>query len=270
MEHKRTGALHCHCDYNIPQSDTCPECGGEEMRPCVRGGTHLEEIQNRYPKAKVFIATSENINSQKSSQKFVDDMNNGNIDIVIGTSCCQRYDFDNLELVGVIDGDIALGGDDLRASERTFQVIHQVAGRAGRTGKTGKAFIQTANPNHPVITALTDNDRNNFLTTELKYREMYNQPPLTRFIGIIISDFNESKCQTVAKNIVINAPRIEGMKIMGPTAPQMAFLRKHRRRILINIDKNIKFNEIFKQWLGGINKTSTTRITIDVDPYNFI
>ncbi len=273
VEHKRTQSLDCHhCGYSIKQDNTCPECGESEMKTCGPGVERIfEEIINRYPDAKVFTATSQNLNTTKLSQQFVNDMNNNKIDIVIGTQVIAKgYDFKNLNLVGIIDGDMALGGDDLRAGERTFQTIHQVSGRVGRGESKGKAFIQTANPNHEVIQALVQDNRDDFLNTELRYRNLYKQPPINRLIGIIISDFDMQKAQNTAKQIVINAPNIKGMKILGPTEPQMAFLRgKHRRRILINVEKNINFSPIIKQWLGTVNKSYSTRITIDVDPYSF-
>jgi len=273
VEHKRTQSLDCHhCGYSIKQDNTCPECGESEMKTCGSGVERIfEEIINRYPDAKVFTATSQNLNTTKLSQQFVNDMNNNKIDIVIGTQVIAKgYDFKSLNLVGIIDGDMALGGDDLRAGERTFQTIHQVSGRVGRGESKGKAFIQTANPNHEVIQALVQDNRDDFLNTELRYRNLYKQPPINRLIGIIISDFDMQKAQNTAKQIVINAPNIKGMKILGPTEPQMAFLRgKHRRRILINVEKNINFSPIIKQWLGTVNKSYSTRITIDVDPYSF-
>ncbi|MDB2405060.1 primosomal protein N' [Alphaproteobacteria bacterium] len=273
VEHKRTQSLDCHhCGYSIKQDNTCPECGESEMKTCGSGVERIfEEIINRYPDAKVFTATSQNLNTTKLSQQFVNDMNNNKIDIVIGTQVIAKgYDFKNLNLVGIIDGDMALGGDDLRAGERTFQTIHQVSGRVGRGESKGKAFIQTANPNHEVIQALVQDNRDDFLNIELRYRNLYKQPPINRLIGIIISDFDMQKAQNTAKQIVINAPNIKGMKILGPTEPQMAFLRgKHRRRILINVEKNINFSPIIKQWLGTVNKSYSTRITIDVDPYSF-
>ena len=273
VEHKRTKSLDCHhCGYSIQQDDTCPECGASEMKNCGPGVERIyEEIINRYPDAKVFTATSQNLNTTKLSQQFVEDMNSNKIDIVIGTQVIAKgYDFKNLNLVGIIDGDMALGGDDLRAGERTFQTIHQVSGRVGRGESKGKAFIQTANPNHEVIQALVQDNRDDFLNTELRYRNLYKQPPINRLIGIIISDFDMQKAQNTAKQIVINAPNIKGMKILGPTEPQMAFLRgKHRRRILINVEKNVNFSPIIKQWLSTFNKPSSTRITVDVDPYSF-
>ncbi|MGB1360803.1 MAG: replication restart helicase PriA [Alphaproteobacteria bacterium] len=273
VKHQNTNSLDCHhCGYHITSTDECPECGSDEMRNCGPGVERIyEEIIQQYPNARVFNATSENINTAKLSKQFIDDMNNNKIDIVIGTQVIAKgYDFENIALVGIIDGDMALGGDDLRAGERTFQIIQQVSGRAGRSKHKGKAFIQTSNPTHPVIKALVDEDRNNFLDTELFNRKQYHQPPYTRFVGIIVSDFDLVNTEQTAKNIVINAPKVDGVKVLGPTQPHMPFLRnKHRRRILLNVDKDIKIQSIIKDWFKNVQKPRTTRIDIDIDPYSF-
>ena len=267
-------SLNCHhCGYNIPMPKNCTECGDDNLASCGPGVERIfKEVSKQYPQAKMFMATSETLNSRKSAMEFVEKMQAGEIDIVIGTQIIAKgYDFDKLSLVGIIDGDMTLAGGDLRAGERTFQILQQVAGRTGRGSTQGQAYIQTHNPNNPVIQALINEDRDAFLNLELSTRKALSQPPFNRLVGIIISDFDKTKVQQTAKALAQNAPHSESVKILGPAEPHMPYLRgRHRLRLLINADKNIKIQPIIKQWvLGTGNIPSSVRIQIDVDPYNF-
>ena len=277
IQHKYKGhiRLQCHhCGYNIPCPHVCPDCGAtDSLHACGPGVERIyEEIKTTYPNAKVFIATADTIRTRTQAQNFVTAMQNGDIDIVIGTQVIAKgYDFANLHLVGVIDGDMTLSGMDLRAGEHTFQLLHQVGGRAGRGHVEGVAFIQTTDPKHAVIQALINNDRNTFLNTELEIRKILEQPPFYRLVNITISGNDKQRVEHTAKHLARTAPRGENMRILGPADPMIALLRgKYRKQILVNAPKSVKIQPLLKKWIFSYTqKPSTIRIQIDIDPYGF-
>ncbi len=280
VQHKFNASLHCHhCGFNQYIPNACPECGDtESLHACGPGVERIaEEVENTFPNARVFLATSESMSTPTGALNFVQKMENGDIDIVIGTQIIAKgYHFSNLTLVGVIDGDMALSGGDLRAGERTFQMLQQVSGRAGRSDIQGHAYIQTTNPQHPILLALADDDRDAFLNLELKLRQMSGQPPFHRLVPVIVSDSDRTKCEHAIKQLAYTAPRNNDVRILGPSEPHMPFLRgKHRRRLLINMSKMVKAQPLIWAWIQSTQKnptmgiSSSTRIQIDVDPYSF-
>ena len=275
VQHKYNNALHCHhCGYSEKTPDVCPECKDtESLASCGPGVERIEEeVKKAFPQANIYLATSETLNSTKEAINFVEQMESGAIDIVIGTQIVTKgYHFANLTLVGVIDGDMALSGGDLRAGERTFQMLQQVAGRAGREDIQGHAYIQTTNPTHPVLLALADDDRDAFLNLELKQRHYGGQPPFHRLISIIVSDADRGRCEEAVKRLAHTAPRTDDIRILGPAEPHMPFLRgKHRRRLLVNVPKSVKAQHIIWNWIHGTKGIMrSTKVQVDVDPYSF-
>ena len=166
---------------------------------------------------------------------FIDKAHNDEIDIFIGTQMIAKgHDFPNLKLVGIVDSDVGLSGGDLRASERTFQVLQQVAGRSGRHSKKeedkGLVLIQTYDSKNPIINAIAKNNRNEFFDKELISRQNANMPPYGRLASIILSSRLERKLETFSSELLRLAPFFKNVKIFGPAPAPIYFLRGRFRR----------------------------------------
>lgn len=277
--HQHNRKLLCHhCDYALEEPFLCLGCGSDNTFFSQGAGVEriCKEVRQQHPSARTYIATSETLNTIDRTRDFLRKMERGHIDIVISTQILAKgYHFDKLTLVGVIDGDMILKGGDLRAGERTFQMLHQVIGRSGRKIAVGQAFIQTQDPENPVLTALADDKRNTFLDKELAQRRYYRQPPFARLIAIIVTDTDVIRCQKVSDMLKKKAPIIKNMRIFGPAEPYMSYLRgRYRRRFLINVSKiidNRLLTQEIQQWIAEIKPLDrATRIQIDVDPQSFL
>ncbi|WP_420140838.1 primosomal protein N', partial [Sphingomonas sp.] len=191
VEHRLTARLACHhCGHVMPPPRACPECKEEDA--LVACGPGVERIADEaallFPDARTAIVTSDTLWSPAKAAEFVNRMEAGEIDIVIGTQLVTKgYHFPNLTLVGVVDADLGLSGGDLRAAERSFQQIAQVAGRAGRGAKPGRVLVQTYEPAAPVIRALVSGDADSFYAAETEARRAAHAPPFGRFAAIIVS-----------------------------------------------------------------------------------
>ncbi len=171
----------------------------------------------------------------------------------------------------MIDADLGLDGGDLRASERTYQQIVQVSGRAGRGEKPGRVFIQTRLPDATVMRALLSGDGEAFYAAETASRKAANAPPFGRFAAIIISDTDAHLAQETAKRIGMAAPHEEGFEVYGPAPAPLSVLRgRHRHRLLVHARRGIELQAIIRKWLGGIDWKTSTRVGVDVDPYSFV
>ena len=208
----------------------------------------------------------------RSAAEFVGKMEAGEIDIVIGTQLVTKgYHFPNLTLVGVIDADLGLQGGDLRAAERSFQQIAQVAGRAGRAHKPGRVFVQTHEPDAPVIRALVSGDAESFYAAETEARLDAGAPPFGRYAGIIISSESLKEAQDTASLIGKSAPVVEGMHVYGPAPAPLAMLRgRHRMRLLIHARRALDVQDVIRDWLGVLTWPRGVRVAVDVDPYSFV
>jgi primosomal protein N' (replication factor Y) len=199
-------------------------------------------------------------------------MINGDIDILIGTQMAAKgHHFPNLTLVAVIDADLGLNGGDLRAAERTFQLLYQVAGRAGREGRPGRALIQTHNPEHAVMQALVSGDRDRFVEVELADREVAGMPPYGRLASLIISGPDPAAVDNVCAALARGAPHREGITVLGPSTAPLALLRgRHRRRFLLKTSRDVAVQPILHAWLEQIGLPGSVRLQVDVDPYSFL
>ena len=216
--------------------------------------------------------TSDTLWSPARAAEFVERMESGAIDIVVGTQLVTKgYHFPNLTLVGVIDADLGLDGGDLRAAERTFQQIMQVSGRAGRGEKPGRVFIQTHAPNARVMRALVTGDDAAFYAAETEAREDAGAPPFGRYAAIIISSEDQDAARDTATRIGRAAPQVEGMHVYGPAPAPLAMLRgRHRFRLLVHARRALDVQDVIRDWLGAVDWPSKVRVAVDVDPYNFL
>ena len=275
VEHRFTRRLACHhCGHVMPAPHECPECRAEDsLVACGPGVERIaDEVAALFPDARTAIVTSDTIWSPAKAADFVARMENGEIDIVVGTQLVTKgYHFPNLTLVGVVDADLGLAGGDLRAAERTFQQIRQVSGRAGRGDKPGRVLVQTHDPEARVIQALIDGDAEGFYAAETDARRDAAMPPFGRLAAIIVSSEDEAQAAATARAIGRAAPNVEYMAVFGPAPAPLAMLRgRHRLRLLVHAARAVPVQEIIREWLGGVEWKASVRVSVDVDPYSFL
>jgi primosomal protein N' (replication factor Y) (superfamily II helicase) len=275
VEHRLMHRLACHhCGHVMPPPRACPECGDQEtLVPCGPGVERIaDEVAALFSDARTAIVTSDTIWSPQRAAEFVAAMERGEIDIVIGTQLVTKgYHFPNLTLVGVVDADLGLAGGDLRAAERSFQQIQQVAGRAGRGDKPGRVFVQTHDPEAPVIAALVSGDAPGFYAAETEARRDAAMPPFGRLAAIVVSAEDASEAEAVARRIGHAAPQVEGMAVFGPAPAPLAMLRgRHRQRLLVHARRSLDVQDVIRDWLADIDWSPKVRVTVDVDPYSFL
>lgn len=243
------------------------------MAACGPGVERIaEEAQHLFPEAKIELMVSDLFSSTSAVQNLIDRMQNKEIDILVGTQLMAKgHNFPDLTHVGVVDGDLGLEGGDLRASERTYQLLHQVSGRAGRAQDKGHVYIQTYLPNHPVMQALKAEDRDGFIATETSERQAANMPPFARLAALILSGPNEDTLDQFCKEILVRAPSYEDVLILGPAPAQLALIRgRHRRRFLIRAGKHVNLQKVLGDWVSLLKPPKEIRLHIDIDPYNFM
>jgi primosomal protein N' (replication factor Y) len=275
VEHRLVGRLQCHhCGHIMVPPKLCPECKAEDSLVAVGPGVEriADEVAELFPEARRAIVTSDTLWSPAKAAEFVGRMEAGEIDIVIGTQLVTKgYHFPNLTLVGVIDADLGLQGGDLRAAERSFQQISQVSGRAGRGTKPGRVFVQTHEPNAPVIRALVSGDAEAFYAAETASRREANAPPFGRMAAIIVSSEDLREATKTAQNIAKTAPSVDGMEVYGPAPAPLAMLRgRHRMRLLVHARRALDVQDVIRAWLGALDWPRGVRVAVDVDPYSFV
>ena len=275
VEHRLMHRLACHhCGHVMPPPKACPECGEEDtLVACGPGVERIaDEVAALFPDARTAIVTSDTIWSPQRAAEFVRSMEAGEIDIVVGTQLVTKgYHFPNLTLVGVVDADLGLQGGDLRAAERSFQQISQVAGRAGRGDKPGRVLIQTHDPEAPVIAALASGDGPGFYAAETEARREAAMPPFGRLAAIVVSAEDQGEADAAARRIGAAAPRVEGMAVYGPAPAPLAMLRgRHRQRLLVHAARKLDVQQVIRDWLAGVEWSAKVRVTVDVDPYSFL
>jgi len=275
VEHRLMHRLACHhCGHVMPPPRACPECGEEDsLVACGPGVERIaDEVSELFPDARTAIVTSDTIWSPLRAAEFVGAMEAGAIDVVIGTQLVTKgYHFPNLTLVGVVDADLGLSGGDLRAAERSFQQIQQVAGRAGRADKPGRVYVQTHDPEAPVIAALVSGDAPGFYAAETEARREAAMPPFGRLAAIVVSAEDSAEAEGVARRIGNAAPKVEGMAVFGPAPAPLAMLRgRHRQRLLVHAERMLDVQDMIRDWLDKVDWGPKVRVSVDVDPYSFL
>ncbi|HET9628131.1 MAG TPA: primosomal protein N', partial [Novosphingobium sp.] len=275
VEHRLSRRLACHhCGHEVPTPEACPECGTPDcMVACGPGVERIaDEVAERFPEARVAVVTSDTLNSPGKVGEFVENVENKLVDVIVGTQLVTKgYHFPELTLVGVIDADLGLEGGDLRAGERTYQQIAQVAGRAGRGEKPGEVLIQTRHPEAAVIKALASGDRNAFYDAEAQSRREAGAPPFGRWAAIIVSSEDEAEARDAARAIGGIRPDLPDLTVLGPAPAPMALLRgRHRYRLLVNARRSVQVQAIIREWLGRLTFPPGVRVAVDVDPYSFV
>ncbi len=274
-EHRYTGRLVCHLTgFSMKKPDTCPNCGAMDTLMGVGPGVErvAEEARRLLPQARIEIFSSDTAHTGEQTRGLVERMAAGGIDILIGTQIVAKgHNFPGLTLVGVVDADSGLKGGDLRAGERTFQLLSQVAGRAGRADRPGRALIQTYAPDNPAMIALAHGDRDGFLACERDMRSELGFPPFGRLAALIVSASSEAEVDEGAAAIARAAPRAEGVEVFGPAPAPIAILRgRHRRRFLVKSPRTLDLSAYMAAWRGRIRAKGSLRIAVDIDPYSFL
>lgn len=273
--HKSSNKLECHhCGFFSIIPNNCPECEADkdDLILCGPGIERIkEEVENIFTEANIALVSKENNFSKKDIGELLSDMENGNIDILIGTQIITKgYHFPKLSLVVIVDADIAMFGGDLRAPERAFQLLHQVSGRAGREKEKGNVMVQTYYPDNKLMKFLQNQDYENFIKLELESREEFAMPPYGRMANIIVTGKKQDKTFDLAKYLVNIAPH-SSAKIMGPAETLVhKIANKYRYKILVLVDRKFDLQKYISFWLGKIKISSSYHIKIDIDPQHFI
>ncbi|HUQ12970.1 MAG TPA: primosomal protein N' [Novosphingobium sp.] len=275
VEHRLSARLACHhCGHETPPPEACPECGEPDcLVACGPGVERIaDEVAELFPEARVAVVTSDTLTSPARAAQFVAEATSGAIDVIVGTQLVTKgYHFPELTLVGVVDADLGLEGGDLRAGERTYQQIAQVAGRAGRASKPGEVLIQTRHPTAPVIAALAAGNRDAFYAAETEARREAGAPPFGRWAAIIVSSEDEAEARDAARAIGGAAPNLPDVLILGPAPAPLALLRgRYRYRLLINARRSAEVQRVIRDWLEPLRFPPGVRIGIDIDPYSFV
>ncbi|NVO28369.1 primosomal protein N' [Donghicola sp. C2-DW-16] len=277
VEHRFLKRLMCHqCGETIPMPEACPSCHVEgKLAPVGPGVERLaEEAAKVFPEARIAVLSSDLFGSARALKEEIKRIADGAADIVIGTQMVAKgHNFPLLTLVGVIDADLGLQGSDLRAAERTFQLMRQVAGRAGRTELKGLALLQTFQPEHPVLRAILSGDEEGFWQAEAAERQAAGVPPYGRMVGIIVSSEELNDAFDVANQLTRHSEvlREAGAQVYGPAPAPIARIRgRHRVRLLVKSPKGVFLQKVIALWVRNVRVRNTTRLTIDIDPQNFL
>jgi len=269
---KRLLCHHCGSIYKI--SPTCPKCLEEDSIKLIGPGVERleEELKLLFPHKSIGVMSSDNANTPNKIKNIIENFENKKIDILVATQIMAKgYDFPNLSFVGVIDADTGLLGGDMRAIEKTYNLLQQVSGRAGRSKQKGQVFIQTYFPEQPVIQSLQKRDRKTFVEQSLKDREDFLIPPFGFMTAIIISGSSKAKAEMYGRNLVQFVKPPENISILGPVEAPIFLLRgQYRFRILIKGNSRQMLNKYTKYLLKKRPLPSSLRIIVDVDPYSFM
>jgi len=275
VEHRYTGRLVCHLTgFSMPRPDRCPHCSAKDSLVSVGPGVERVEEEARllFPDARIAVFSSDTVASPEAARAMIGAMSAGDIDILVATQAAAKgHNFPNLTLVGVVDADLGLRGGDLRAAERTFQLLAQVAGRAGRHAHAGRAVLQTWAPEHPVMQALAAQDRDAFVAVEMAEREAAGLPPFGRLAALIASGPDLTALETFVHALAAAAPNADGVEVYGPADAPFALVRgRRRKRFLVRADRSVDLQAFLGAWRARIKVPGAIRLTIDVDPYSFL
>ncbi|MDG1826520.1 MAG: primosomal protein N' [Henriciella sp.] len=274
-EHRYSNRLVCHLTgWSMAKPDNCPLCGAKDSLMGVGPGVEriAEEVRILLPNAKVEIFSSDTAHGGAETMGIVERMASGEIDVLVGTQIVAKgHNFPNLTLVGVVDADSGLQGGDLRAGERTYQLLSQVAGRAGRAERPGKALVQTYQPDNPAMQALAAGDRDGFLQIERDVREELLLPPFGRMAALILSATDANMSKEIGLLAGKSAPHGEGVTVYGPAPAPIGVLRgRYRTRFLITSPREVDLSAYMAAWLKVLKLPSAARVRADIDPYSFL
>lgn len=274
VEHKHRQRLCCHhCGFSQQKPSTCPDCQTEDsFIPCGPGVERVyEQTLKRFPNARIMTLTSDTFTTDSCLDELIEKIRSHQVDIIIGTQILAKgHHFPLITLVGVIDADLGLSGGDLRCGERTYQLLHQVSGRAGREKNLGQVLLQTYSPQHPVMQSLCHQNRDEFNQQELVDRQIHQMPPFSRLVSINLAARDQTLVAQIARDLGYKAPKVDEIQLLGPTIAPIAYLKgKHRWRFLLKVDKTYPIQRFLDHWLGTIKIPPSVTLTVDIDPQSF-
>jgi len=276
VDHRFRQRLVCHhCGFSMPRPDLCPDCTAEGSLVAVGPGVERlqEEAASLFPQARTMVMSSDLVTSVETMRSELNAIAEGRVDIIIGTQLVAKgHHFPRLNLVGVIDADLGLGNGDPRAAERTWQLLNQVVGRAGRDQGRGVGYLQTHQPDHPVMKALVACDREAFYASEIASRERTGYPPFGRLASLIISAGDRATAEGFARKLVAVAPREERVQLLGPAEAPLAVIKgRYRFRLLLKSARGFDLSDYLRHWLAAAPKPrGNLKLEIDVDPQSFL
>jgi len=275
VDHRFKRRLVCHhCGYSVPPPNECPKCHATDSFAAVGPGVERlhQEAAELFPGARILVLSSDLVESIERLRSELDDVAEGRFDLVIGTQLVAKgHHFPRLNLVGIVDADLGLGNGDPRAAERTFQLLHQVTGRAGREEGRGVGYLQTHQPEHPVMRALIMGDREAFYQNEIEQRERTGYPPFGRLASLIISAGDKHVAEAYGRTLVSLAPKDDVVRVLGPAEAPIAVVRgRHRYRLLVKSPRAYDLSGYLRDWLSQAPKTQRNlQLEVDVDPMSF-
>jgi primosomal protein N' (replication factor Y) len=276
VDHRFRQRLVCHhCGFSIPRPHQCPQCGAEESLAAIGPGVERlqEEAASLFPDARTMVLSSDLITSIETMRAELNEIAEGRVDIIIGTQLVAKgHNFPRLNLVGVVDADLGLGNGDPRAAERTFQLLNQVIGRAGREQGRGVGFLQTHQPEHPVMKALVASNREAFYDSEIEARERALYPPFGRLASLIISAGDRPTAEGFGRKLAAVAPPDERVQVLGPAEAPLAVIKgRYRFRLLVKSARNVDLSRYLRDWLAaGPQPKGNLKLEVDVDPQSFL
>jgi primosomal protein N' (replication factor Y) (superfamily II helicase) len=275
VEHRAQRRLQCHhCGHAEPPPAECPECGTPNCLTPV--GPGVERIQEEaavlWPEARRLVMASDTMPGPAAAAEAARAIGEREVELIIGTQIVAKgWHFPHLTLVGVVDADLGLAGGDLRAAERTVQLLHQVAGRAGRAEAPGRVLLQSFSPDHPVMQALVSGDLDAFMAEEANTRRPGGWPPFGRLAALIVSAEEEREADRTARDLGKAAPLLDGVEVLGPAPAPLALLRgRFRRRLLLKARRDVAVQPVLREWLSRVAVPSHVRVQVDVDPVGFL
>ncbi len=276
VDHRFRRQLVCHhCGFAMPHPAECPKCQAANSFAAIGPGVERleEEVRALFPQARVLVLSSDLVATVDRLRAELDDVAQGRFDIVIGTQLVAKgHHFPKLNLVGVVDADLGLSNGDPRAAERTFQLLHQVVGRAGRDAGVGRGYLQTHQPEHPVMRALIAQDREAFYSAEIAMRESAHYPPFGRLASIVVSGEDKHDTAGYARALARAAPLDDDVRVLGPADAPLALVRgRHRQRLLVKAPRAFDLSAYLRDWLHAAPKAKgSLKLDIDVDPQSFL
>ena len=275
VDHRFRRRLVCHhCGFSMPPPAECPNCHATESFAAVGPGVERleQEAAELFPGSRILVLSSDLVESIERLRSELDDVAQGRFDIVVGTQLVAKgHHFPKLNLVGIVDADLGLGNGDPRAAERTFQMLHQVVGRAGREEGRGVGLLQTHQPEHPVMKALILGDREAFYSSEIALREATGYPPFGRLASLVISAAERHSAESYGRSLVGLAPKDEQVRVLGPAEAPIAVVRgRHRFRLLVKAPRAYDLSGYMRDWLSAAPKTKgSLQLQVDIDPQSF-
>jgi primosomal protein N' (replication factor Y) (superfamily II helicase) len=276
VDHRFRRRLVCHhCGFAMPLPAQCPNCQATDSFVAVGPGVERleQEAAELFPESRILVLSSDLVESVERLRQELDDVAQGRFDIIIGTQLVAKgHHFPKLNLVGIIDADLGLANGDPRAAERTFQLLHQVVGRAGREEGRGTGYLQTHQPEHPVMRALLAGDRDAFYTSEIALREKTQYPPFGRLAGLLVSAGERPAAESYARRLAGAAPRVNEVRVLGPAEAPLAVVRgRHRFRLLVKSPRAFDLSGYLREWLARApQRKGNIKLDVDVDPQSFL